>query len=147
MRRGSRVLAVLAVTLAILFLGAGLILAATGFATVRIAEKAAGGTHLYLPVPAALLHAAIAVLPAIRGSARDEVRDALGERGPALDAVLQELERCPDATLIESRRDGQWVRILKKGRSLVIRVRSRERDVDVSLPASLISHLVHAATT
>lgn len=147
MKRGSRIFAVIASGLAVFVLGSALLLAATGVATVRVHEKQAGGARVYVPVPALLLYAGAAILPAVVPAAeRARIRETLGDRRPQVIALLEELERCPDAVLVDAREGGDWVRIVKEGRSLTVRVRSADADVDVSLPAGVVTHLVRALT-
>jgi hypothetical protein len=147
MRRGSRVFAVFAGSLAVFVMGSGLLLATTGVATVRVKEKQAGGVHLYLPVPALVLYAGSAILPlAMPPAERARIAAELGGRRQAIAAVLEELERCPDGVLVDVDDHGETVRIVKEGRSLSVRVRSADTDVDVSLPAGVVTHLFRAFT-
>src|SRR6476659_1071360 len=92
MRRGSRVFAVFAGSLAVFVMGSGLLLATTGVATVRVKEKQADGVHLYLPVPALVLYAGSAILPlAMPPAERARIAAGLGGRRQAIADVLEEL--------------------------------------------------------
>jgi hypothetical protein len=147
MRRGTRVLTALAGSLAVLVLGGGLLLAATGVASVRVQEKQPDGARIFVPIPAVVLYAGAALLPQMMpASERARVRAELGPRRQAIVAILEELERCPDGVLVDSQERGESVRIVKEGRSLTVRVRSAGSDVDVSLPAGVVTHLFRAFT-
>jgi hypothetical protein len=147
MRRGSKVLAVVAGSLAVLVLGCGLLLAATGVASVKVQEKKADGAHFFVPVPALALYAGAALLPRMMPAAeRARMREDLGDRRQAIVAILEELERCPDGVLVDVEDHGETVRIVKEGRSLTVRVRSADTDVDVSLPAGVVTHLFRELT-
>ncbi len=148
MRRGSRILAVVAGSLAALVLGCGLLLAATGVASVRVQEKKADGARFFVPVPALALYAGAALLPRMMPAAeRARMRESLSEpQRQAIVAVLEELERCPDGVLVDVEDHGGTVRVVKEGRSLTVRVRSADTDVDVSLPAGAVTHLFQALT-
>ncbi|HXO19206.1 MAG TPA: hypothetical protein VOA87_04690 [Thermoanaerobaculia bacterium] len=150
MTRGTRTFAIVAGSLAVLLVGSGLLLAATvaasGLVTVQVHEKE-DGRHFYLPVPAAFLHAGIAFLPlAIPAGERAHMRAELDCKGPALAALFREIERCPDAVLVDVLDHGQSVRFVKEGRTLTVRVRGGDADVDVSLPVSVLTHFAHALT-
>jgi len=147
MRRGSRVLAIVAGSLAVLVLGCGLLLAATGVASVRVHEKKAEGACFFVPVPAVALYAGAALVPRMMPAGeRARMRSELGDRRQAIVAILEELERSPDGVLVEVEEHGESVRIVKEGRSLEVRVRSADSDVDVSLPAGVVTHLFRAFT-
>jgi len=147
MKPRSRIFAIFAGALAVLVLGSGLLLAATGVATVRVHEKQGDGVRLYVPVPALLLHAGIAVVPlAMPARDRARMRAEIGDRGPALAALLAELERCPDAVLVDVQEHGESVQVVKEGRTLAVHVRNTDTDVDVSLPAGVLTHLIQAFT-
>ncbi|HEX6861311.1 MAG TPA: hypothetical protein VF414_00765, partial [Thermoanaerobaculia bacterium] len=82
----AKVLLIFTAVCGLLLMGSGFLLAAsivqTGLVTVRVHESGPDGTHLYIPVPAALLHAGLTVLPAlIEDDVWEEVRTDLGEWG------------------------------------------------------------------
>jgi hypothetical protein len=147
MRRGKKVLAIVALSFAFVVLGCGLLLAATGVGSVRVQEKKADGARFFVPVPAVALYAGAALLPRVMPAAeRARMREELGDRRQAIVAILEELERCPDGVLVDVEEHGETVRIVKEGRSLAVRVRSADADVDVSLPAGAVTHLFQALT-
>jgi hypothetical protein len=149
MRRGAKFLTIVAATLAVLILGSGLLLAgtiaATGLVTVRVNEQGPEGTNLYVPVPAGLLYLGLAALPHVLPDEElAEIRTELGELGPAIAALGEALEDCPDAVLVDVQERGESVRITKQGRSLLIHVDDGRDEVRISVPAALFSRTVNA---
>lgn len=134
----KRILVVLSACLAVAVLGwvvlIGAVYAWGGVATVRVHEQEEG-LHLYLPVPMALVDAAVAtstlVIP------EEEWLDLdvdLGEWGPMLRGLLEELEDCPDFTLVEVEDDGTHVKVYKRNGSLKVEVDDHDVTVRVSVP-------------
>lgn len=147
MGRGKKVLAIVAGSFAFVVMASGLLLAATGVGSVRVQEKKADGARFFVPVPAVALYAGAALLPRVMPAAeRERMRAELGNRRQAIVEILSELERCPDGVLVDVEEHGETVRIVKEGRSLAVRVRSADTDVDVSLPAGAVTHLFRALT-
>ncbi|MFP5288646.1 MAG: hypothetical protein ACLGI9_23115 [Thermoanaerobaculia bacterium] len=146
MKTVTKVLLILATATGILILGSGFLLAAsivhTGLVTVKVNESGPNGTHLYLPVPAILVHAGMTVLPAlVEEDVWEEVRADLGEWGPVAAEVLRAVEDSPDAVLVDIENDREHVRIEKDGRTLEIRVRDGRDSFEISLPASLLGRV------
>jgi len=146
MKKATKVLLVLAASFGLLLLGSGFLLAAsivqTGLVTVKVHESGPDGTHLYLPVPAILVHAGLTVLPAlIEDDVWEDVRCDLGEWAPVAAEALRSVEDAPDAVLVEVENERESVRIEKVGRSLEIRVRDGKDSFEISLPASLLGRV------
>lgn len=146
MKTAMKVLLIFAVATGILILGSGFLLAAsivhTGLVTVKVNESGPNGTHLYLPVPAILVHAGMTVLPAlVQEDVWEEVRTDLGEWGPVAAEVLRAVEDAPDAVLVEIENEREHVRIEKDGRTLEIRVRDGRDSFEISVPASLLGRV------
>lgn len=146
MKKATKVLLVLAASFGLLLLGSGFLLAAsivqTGLVTVKVHESGPDGTHLYLPVPAILVHAGLAVLPAlIEDDVWEDVRTDLGEWAPVAAEALRSVQDAPDAVLVEVENERESVRIEKVGRSLEIRVRDGKDSFEISLPASLLGRV------
>lgn len=146
MKTATKVLLVLAASFGLVLLGSGFLLAAsivqTGLVTVKVHESGPDGTHLYLPVPAILVHAGLTVLPAlIEDDVWDDVRTDLGEWAPVAAEALRSVEDAPDAVLVEVENERESVRIEKVGRSLEIRVRDGRDSFEISLPASLLGRV------
>lgn len=146
MKTMAKVLLVLVAAFGILLMGSGFLLAAsivqTGLVTVKVNESGPDGTRLYLPVPAVLIHAGLAVLPAlIEEDVWEEVRADLGEWAPAAAEALRAVEDAPDAVLVDIENERESVRIEKDGRTLEIRVRDGRDSFEISLPASLLGRV------
>lgn len=108
---------------------------------VRISVTEHGGddpVSFDVAFPGAFLAAGLAIAPRVMpDDARAEVRAELGEWGPIAAALAEDLARRPDFTLVEVDDRGEHVEVLKRGRHLVVRVRSADADVDVQVPLSL----------
>lgn len=146
MKKATKVLLVLAAACGILILGSGFLLAAsvvhTGLVTVKVHESGPHGTHLYLPVPAILVHAGMSVLPALmEDDVWEDVRADLGEWAPVAVEALRAVEDAPDAVLVEVENARESVRIEKQGRTLEIHVRDGKDTFEISLPASLLGRV------
>lgn len=112
---------------------------------VSVDERGSAPVSLDLSLPGALVAAGLTVAPHVMPEdARLEVRDQLGELGPLAAAFADDLARRPDFTVVEVDDRGEHVEVLKRGRHLVIRVRSGDADVDVQVPLSLVGRAVAA---
>jgi radical SAM superfamily enzyme with C-terminal helix-hairpin-helix motif len=146
MKRVTKVLLILAASCGVLLLGSSFLLAAsivqTGLVTVKVHESGPDGTHLYLPVPAVLVHAGMSVLPAVMDEdVWEDVRTDLGEWAPVAAEALRAVEDAPNAVLVEVENERESVRIEKAGRSLEIYVRDGKDTFEISLPASLLGRV------
>lgn len=143
----AKLLLAAVLTLAVLVVGSGTLLAASiarsGMVTVKIHETGPHGVkHLYVPVPAALVDLSLDVVPMLAGKdVFGEIRSDLGDMGPAMAAALTELEDAPDAVLVDIQDGHENVRIVKEGDSLEIRVDGPDGQVEISLPASLLGRI------
>jgi hypothetical protein len=145
-RRGAKILLAIAVTLAVLMIGSGVLLAASvvraGTLTVKIHEPGRHGTNIDLTIPAAVVHLGLNVLPwVLDDDLGAEIRTDLGEYGPAVAAALVELEDAPEAVLVDVRNASESVRITKEGRSLEISVDNADGQFEITLPASLLGRI------
>lgn len=146
MKKIAKVLLILTAAAGVLLMGSGFLLAAsivqTGLVTVKVHESGPDGTNLFVPVPAVLVHAGMAVLPAlIEEDVWEEVRTDLGEWAPVAAEALRAVEDAPDGVLVEIENDREHVRIEKDGRSLEVRVRDGKDSFEISLPASLLGRV------
>jgi hypothetical protein len=148
MNRGLKILTVVLGIVAVLFVASGVALATTvirsGLVTVRVQEK--GNGNLHIVVPAGLVYAGLAVAPVFAGDELNRAGRDLDEIRPQLNALLQSLEDCPDAVLLEATSPGESVRIEKRGRSLEIHVHDAQSNVTISLPADLAARVVSAVS-
>jgi len=146
MTRPAKVITIIAIALLALPVGCGLLLAGSlvtqGVVTVKLNETKAGGTNLYVPVPAGLLYLGLDLLPLLdRNHEMARARREMGTMGPALAAAMQSLEDCPDAVLVDIQDRGETVRIVKHGRTIEIRVHDHDGDVNISLPAHIFTRV------
>ena len=119
---------------------AGAALSSEGFIQVKVHEKQAGGTHLNLIVPAALVPASLHFVP------RENLKDAAREIRPwlpVIDAAIPALEECPDGVLVEVKDPGEHVLIQKSGGSVVIDVNDHDDIVHVSVPLRAAQSSIH----
>lgn len=147
MRTFAKLLFVAVLSLAVLVVCSGTLLAATvvrgGLMTVKVHEAGPDGVkHLYIPVPAALIDLGLDMMPVLAGEdVFGEIRADLGDMRPAVAAALTELEDAPDAVLVDVQDAHERVRIVKKGRSLEILVDGSDGQVEISLPAHLLGRI------
>lgn len=144
---------VLAAILLVLTLGTGILIAgtvaATGVVSVRVHESGPDGVHLYVPVPAVLVEAAITMAPLVvrltgSGDVDRELARLRAEAGPWLPAVrsaLAELDRLPDVTLVEVDGPAEHVSVRKHGRSLYVHAEEPGSRVSVVVPVRLVRRL------
>lgn len=148
-----RLTIVLVGILAVLVLGAGILVAgtvaSTGMLTVRVHESGPAGVNLYIPVPANLVEATIEVAPVfarVAGSSDldrelDRVRAEIEPWLPALDRMLGEVHRMPDVTLVRVVGPNEYVAVEKRGDSLEVRVEEPGTRVDVVVPLRILDSL------
>jgi len=112
----------------------GAVYAWGGVATVRVQDREEG-VNLYVPVPMALVDAAVTtsgfVIP------EEEWLDLdveLGEWGPMVHAMLEELDELPDCILVEVEDGSTSVRVSKQGGALKVLVDEEDIHVKVSVP-------------
>ena len=134
----KRLLIIISASFAVVVLGwvalIGAVYAWGGVATVRVHDQQEG-LNIYVPVPMALVDAAVAtgaiVIP------EEEWLDLdveLGEWGPMVRGLLKELEECPDFTLVEVEDDWTHVKVYKQNGSLKVEVDDQDVTVRVSVP-------------
>jgi hypothetical protein len=117
--------------------------AVTGTVTVSVHEKGPDGTRIYVPVPALLLDAAVALAPMVIPD--EDLAEARREIAPyrdSLAALAAELEDMPAGVLVEVESRDEHVLITKTWRSFEISVESADTDVQVSVPARLLSRVL-----
>ena len=112
---------------------------------VAVTEHGHDPVSFEFALPGALFEAGLAVAPRVMpADARLEVRDQLGEWGPLAAALAADLARQPDFTLVEVDDRGDHVEVIKRGRHLLVKVRSDDAEVDVQVPLSLVGQAVSA---
>lgn len=116
----------------------GLVAYSEGAVTVYVREKQPEGTRMWLPVPALLVEVGMRFAPP------DKLREAstrIRPWLPAIEAASNELERCPDATLVEVKNATEHVLISKQADTLRIDVDDVNDSVHVSVPVEFVSSL------
>jgi len=113
---------------------AGAFLVQQGTVRVSVDEHRANGRHVHLLVPAALVPMGMRFVP------EENLLDAARQARPFLPTIRvasAELARLPDCDLVEVQDVNKYVKITKRGGSLVIDVQSPEETVHVSFPLRL----------
>lgn len=132
----------------VLVIGAAYAWAARGgVVTVSIHDQNEG-LHLWVPVPMALVDVALTAtaIPAIHTAGLghlsvDGVDIDLGELGPMVVELLEELESMPDATLVEVVDSRDYVKVSKSGGKLLVEVREPGASVRVSIPTHAVARI------
>jgi len=110
-----------------------------GAVRVSVVEKKSHGTNVHVIVPAVLVPAVLEFVPSHNFHMKSgETRKWL----PAVKAALRELDRCPDATLVQVTSPGENVNISKRGDSIYIDVDDPGETVHVSFPVPLVRSVV-----
>ena len=99
--------------------------------TVEVEIDEEGGNRFSLSVPTTLVLAAIKFVP---DEAFEDVAGELAMLWPVVRETCRELERCPDAVLVEVDGPRETVRVAKQGGSLVVDVRDGDNHVRVAVP-------------
>jgi hypothetical protein len=151
MSRGQKVLWSLVGITALLFAGtaSAVVLAVQAARTMPAIEVRVDdhreNNELAFTIPAFLVAGAAWAAPRMMpAEARAEIEIELGEAAaylPMLEQLAADFEAMPDATLVEVLDGGDHVRVDKRGGDLLVRVRSADADVDVRVPATLVSSL------
>lgn len=116
----------------------GATVAATGVATVRVAESGPDGVNLWIPVPALLFDVAVSAAPRFMPEHElDQARREVEPYLPMLRELADAIEDMPSATLVQVESRNEQVRIVKDGRNFQIHVESDDADVRVTVPARL----------
>jgi hypothetical protein len=102
-----------------------------GSIRVSVDEKKPGGDHVHIIVPAILVSPAMGMIPEkeLRKHAK-EIRPWL----PAIRAACKELDRIPDAVLVEVINRTEHVTITKHGGAINIDVVDENENVHVAVP-------------
>jgi hypothetical protein len=146
MSPSRKVLLITACIVGATFLTVGLVAAAVaykvvhgGVAIVNVHERRPNGTKLWLPVPLGLVDTALAFVP------RDKLPriDSEAQRWlPVAQKALAEIDRAPDAVLVDVQSPEEHVVVAKRGGRLVVDVHNRGQDVHVSLPPGALNDLI-----
>jgi hypothetical protein len=118
----------------------GAALSSEGFIYVKVHEHQAGGTHINVLVPAALVPATLRFAPNRHlAEASRDLRPYL----PIIDAAIPALADCPDGVLVEVVDPGEHVLVRKSGASIVVDVKDAGETVHVSVPLRAAQSAIH----
>lgn len=108
-----------------------------GWIVVDVREaRLDGGDRIGVRVPAALVEAVVRCVP---DKAFAEARGEAEQWAPVAQAACRELQRCPDAVLVDVSGAGETVLVAKQGGRLVIRVDSDGDMVHVDMPLGTVA--------
>ena len=145
MSKAGKIFAIVLGSAAVVLLGSSMLLAWTvatqGVVRVAVDDRQSG-THFNVPVPAALVGAAVHMSPCVRERIRLEHGREIEKIRPALVGFFEALADAPDAVLVEVEDGADHVQIRKSGRDIVILVDSPDANVRVSMPARLLHQVV-----
>lgn len=149
MSKAGKIAVIAVAAVAVLIVQSGMLLAWTvatqGVMRIAVDDRESG-TRFDVPVPAALVGAGLAFVPRLsRHHPGFEHQAELAQVAPAVLAFCDALEDAPDAVLVDVRDGEDWVRIVKSGRNLEVRVDSPDAKIRVSMPAGLLQRMVRAA--
>jgi len=120
--------------------GAGVVALAYSTGTVTVDVDDGQGTDFTVPLPAGLIPMALRFLP-------DEVcRELEREVQPSWEGVrraVDEMNRIPDAVLVQVESGQDHVRVVKEDGRIVVRVWSDEEHVNVAVPLHMVSSVVN----
>jgi hypothetical protein len=122
---------------------AGVAVVRSQLVTVEIEERGPDGISLYIPLPAALVDAGLAIAPGVMPpDALADARQEIGEWGPFLEELAHLLTTLPDATLVTVDDGDERVLVAKRGRNLIVDVDSPDARVRVSVPVRTVERAV-----
>jgi hypothetical protein len=118
-----------------------------GVAMISVHDRSEG-LRFSAPVPMALVDIALTAtaLPAVHTAGLgqltvDGVEVDLGELGPMVVALLEELDSVPNATLVEVRDGRTHVKVVKSGKKLLVEVEEPMTSVRLSIPTRAVAHI------
>ena len=127
----------------------GAVYAWGGVMTVSVEDRDENFS-LYLPMPVAVVDAAVATTDWVLDEEELLQLHAdldLGEWAPMVREMLEVLDDCPDATLVEVEDGDVWVRVRKKRGKLVVEVEEPSTSIKVSVPTRTIRRTVSRLTS
>jgi len=111
-----------------------------GLMSVRVHKHQPGGARFSLTVPGSAVRAGLGAVRFIPASAElERATMELRRLGPDLQALAAAIEDCPDAVLVEIEDGRDHVLIEKRDGAFYIQVDGRDADVEVRVPAGLVS--------
>jgi hypothetical protein len=108
-----------------------------GMLSVRVHE--ACGPDIAISVPGAVV---LCVMPLIPDQALREAGAEIERAAPIVHAVLAELARSPDFTIVRVEEAGERVNVHKQGRNLLVEVDDGDTSVHVKLPLKAADYVM-----
>ncbi len=122
------------------------ILALTGILVVDVRDGGTDGDHIVVPVPVLLAQVALAVMPQDlgqgHGAAACRESAEAARYMPMARAMLKDLRRYPDFTLVEVRDGEDHVLVRKVGRDLVVDVTDAQDEVHCRVPLRMADRVL-----
>ena len=116
----------------------GAVYAWGGVMTVHVQDRSEG-FNLYLPVPVAMVDAAVATSGFVLPSEEFfDIDVELGEWEPMVRGIVEALDDCPDVTLVEVEDGSEHVRVYKEHGVLKIDVDEDDVRVRVAIPTRAV---------
>jgi hypothetical protein len=135
----TKIIAGVLIFIGAIFWSSVIVVSATGIVYVQVEDKKPAGHLVYLPVPVALAHVALWLVP------RDGLRDVTAEIAPRKEMILalcSELADCPDGSLVEFRSREERVSVDKRDGYLLFDMDTASERVKVQVPIRSIRNLV-----
>ncbi len=123
------------------FLLVALFLGATGILLVDVREGGPDGTHIVIPVPLVVAHAALAFAPA---EARHVKCEDFGQYQEVAVRLAEELSRCPDFIIAEVVERDESVLVRKTGKCITIDVKDGDEQVHCRVPLKSVARMLAA---
>ncbi|HEY6944537.1 MAG TPA: hypothetical protein VI431_05300 [Candidatus Acidoferrum sp.] len=110
-----------------------------GLIRIDVDESRAGGSHVHMWVPAAVVPMVMHLVPKehLRNAA-EQAREAL----PAMHAFAKELKKYPDVDLIEVNDGDEHAQVRTRAGKLLVDVDSPKENVHIRIPLSTIDDVV-----
>jgi hypothetical protein len=109
-----------------------------GTIRVDVHEHRAGGSHVHVWVPAAIVPTVLHFVPDDAMKGMDEhAREAL----PILKAVAEELQKYPNVEFVSVDGDNQHVKVSVRDGKVYVDVQDHDDDVHIAVPVSTIRHV------
>ena len=107
-----------------------------GMLEIEIQPGCSGASdHVSIRLPGVIVPLALFFVP---GEPLREARREIEKWGPLARDAFQELSRCPDFVMVEVQERDEHVTIAKRGRALVIDVKSADENVHIVVPLATV---------
>lgn len=106
-----------------------------GLVRVSVDESHSHGTHVHVWAPAAMIPMAVHFIPRVK---MERAGERAGQYMPMVHAIAKELQKYPEAELVDVRDGNEHVHIRTHGGTLLIDVEEPGEEVHVACPLSTI---------